>query len=374
MPTATTIAKNTMTYSYSRLALFDRCERAFYHKYVEERPDPSGAPAIIGKIFHYAMELVVNEGYEPEDAVYASIYVHNGLPEGEIADSLIYMVNRTYTRLLDYQDEFADVTTELHLFVETEHGKLQGYLDLVVDNPALDELTIADYKTTWQPFSAEESQQLKLYGWMYKQMRGGYVSSNYKGKLIFPRRSEFADSDVLFSDEELEAAYRWAVDIMSQIESKDIHNMDEWEMTNERKKCEYCPYIGLCSSGFVNGLPSDGEPKDDLEAQAIGEYVRVQELAIKKMKDGLKNYAKDKGDITLRGGKWTFAKSDPSPKAPVELIKNYAEEHGFDLEEAFSVNTKTLKKWIEEDSTGTLSSSVKWSNPRTTFRFIESNE
>src|SRR5690554_4557723 len=189
MPTAT-IAKKSMTYSYSRLALFERCERAFYHKYVEERPDPSGAPAIIGKIFHYAMELVINEGYDPEDAVYASIYIHNGLPEGEVADSLIYMVNRTYNRLLQYQDEFADIITELHLVVETEHGKLQGYLDLVVDNPVTDELTIADYKTTWQPFSAEESQQLKLYAWMYKQMRGGYVASTYRGKLIFPRRSE----------------------------------------------------------------------------------------------------------------------------------------------------------------------------------------
>lgn len=367
------IANKEMVYSFSRLSTFERCERAFYHKYIEMRPDPAGAPAVIGKIFHRAMELVVHHGFEPEDAVSASIYEHNGLPEGETASNMIYMVRRAYERLRlkKVNDEFTDIISELHLRVETDEGILQGYLDIVIDSPAEDTVEINDFKTTWQPFEAQESKQLKLYAWMYKQMRGGFVASNFIGKLIFPRRKEFADSVVVFKDEELEEAYLWAAGLIKQIESKDKHNMDEWKMTGDRKICEHCPFVGLCASGFTYKLPNDGQPKDDLEAAAIGEYLRLQQVAIKRMKEGLKSYCKKNGDIEINGGKWAFTKSEPKPKLPVDSIKKYAEKNKKELDKIFKIDGNTLKKWIEEDPTGELARKAEWTNPRKTFNFVE---
>ncbi len=38
----------------------------------------------------------------------------------------------------------------------------------------------------------------------------------------------------------------------------------------------------------MNGLPGDGIPKNEEEAARIGEFILIQENAIKRMKDGLK--------------------------------------------------------------------------------------
>lgn len=372
MPKTAIVGTNKTTYSFSRLSTFERCERSFYHKYIEFRPEPSGMPAIVGKIFHLAMELVINEGYTPDDAVDYAIYGEAGLPQGETVDNLVYMVKRTFYRVQQLNTDYADVLSELHLEVDIGDGrKLQGFLDILIDDPASDEVSITDFKTSWQPFSAEESKQLKLYAWMFKQMRGGFVADTFKGILIFPRRAEFADSEVIFTDEEMEEAYQWAVDTIDKIESKNQYNIDEWKMTTDRSICNYCPRTTLCSGGFKDGLPGDGIPKDDLEALAIGEYIRMEELAIKRMKDGLRKYATDNGPVSVQGGRWDFSQSEPSPKVPVSVVKQYAEEHDLDLEKVFKTDNTTLKKWIEEDSTGYLDSQAKWTNPRKSFKFVE---
>lgn len=358
-------------YSYSRLSLFEQCQRAFYHKYIELRPDPSGMPAKIGKIFHLALELIINEGFAPEDAVNFAIYENNGLPEGETVLNMISMVKRAFHRIQQLHSEYVDIVSELHLKVKTEKGTIQGFLDLVVDDPANDEIELWDFKTTWSPFTAKESKQLHLYAWMYKQMRGGIVAGRFKGKLIFPRRAEFEDSEVIFTDESIEDAYQWAANTIETIESKDPHNISEWNMTTDRTTCEHCPFSTLCSGGFINNLPGDGIPKDEAEAMAIGDFIRMQEVAIKRMKDGLKKYVKTNGPVATQGGRWEFVQSEPSPKLSIDILKKYAEDHELDFNDVLKIDSTILKKWIKEDSTGYLKSQAKWTSPRSTFRFIE---
>jgi RecB family exonuclease len=362
-------------YSYSRLSLFEDCERAFFHKYIEGRPEPSGLPAIVGKIFHSAMEKVINEGYTPEEAVYFAVYEQNGLPEGEKISFLIAMVNRAFYRIQRLNDEYSDLLSELHLVVEVDGGrKLQGYLDIVIDDPANDEVSINDFKTSWQPFSAEDSKQLKLYAWMFEKMRGGFVAGTYKGRLIFPRCGDDAESEVVFTREEMDQAYQWANNTMDRIESKDPTSLEDWRMTTNRSKCEYCSRSTLCSGGFLEGLPGDGIPKDDVEASMIGDYVRMQELAIKRMKDGLKQHAKDSGPINVSGGRWDFVQSEPTPKISFPVLQQFAEDHQLDVEEVVTTDSKILKKWIEGDSTGFLKAQAAWTTPRSTFKFLEDEE
>ncbi|MFC5449146.1 PD-(D/E)XK nuclease family protein [Paenibacillus aestuarii] len=373
MTATVVIGTREKVYSHSRLSLFDEwCERAFFHKYVELRPDPSGLPAKIGKIFHNAMNKLLSEGYSPEEAVFFSIYEHDGLPEGEKEIFLIAMVNRAYKRIQQHTDDYSDVLSELHLVVDIGNGrKLQGYLDIVVDNPVIDEVSINDFKTSWQPYSAENSKQLDLYAWMYEKMRGGIVGSSFKGKLIFPRYDESTDSEVIFTREKMDKAYNWAISVIEEIESRDPSNINDWAMTTDRSKCENCSRSTLCSGGFMEGLPGDGNPKDEEEAGKIGDFILMHEIAIKRMKEGLKQFVKDKGAVHIRGGKWDFVQSEPSPSVPIPVLQQYAEDHGLNPADVLSSEKKTLKKWIVEDSTGFLRAQATWTTPRNSFKFVE---
>ncbi|MGF7033481.1 hypothetical protein J2T17_004429 [Paenibacillus mucilaginosus] len=361
-------------YSYSRLMTTQDCMRMFFYKYIEGRPDPSGMPAKIGKIFHDGFRKVLNEGFSPEDAVMSSTYEHGGLPEGERASDLVRMTLHTYRRLSEIQGEFADVTSEVHLQVEIAPGiTVQGYLDIIIEDPSQDEVIIADAKTTWSPFDAGKTRQLPLYGLLFKEMRGGFLPASFRGRLMFTRFSE-ADSEIVLTDELLEETRQWVIDTVAKVEAagEDVANFPR---TRDRKKCEYCPYATLCAAGFVDGLPGDGLPKDEEEAAEIGQYILLQELAIKRMKEGLKSYLKAaEKPLELPMGRWEFTKSEPSPKVPIEVLRQFAADHGLDENEVLIADSKKVKAWVESDVTGFLRSQATYTSPRTTFGFSDRKE
>jgi hypothetical protein len=365
---------NTKVYSYSRLTTFESCMRMGYHKYIEGRPDPSGLPAIIGKIFHTAFNKVINEGYSPADSVMASIYEHGGLPEGERAWDLVRMTEFTFRRISEVRGEFSDITSETHLKIEIASGIIvQAYLDLIIEDPANDEVIIADLKTTWSPFLATSTKQLPLYGLLFKEMRGGFVPTSFRGLLIFPRQSN-SDSEIIFTDELLEQTRQWVIDLVHRIETAgtDINN---FPMATERKTCENCPFASLCAAGYMNGLPGDGVPKDGAEAALIGQYVLFQEQALKRMKEGLKAYVKSTmTPIDLPMGRWDFKQSEPIPKIPIDVLRQFADDHGLTVDDVITADSKKVKGWVESDVTGFLKSKATFTNPRSTFAFIDHKE
>lgn len=360
-------------YSHSSLKLAEDCMRAYFHKYIEGRPEPGGVPAKIGKIFHEAMSLHINDGYSPEDAVFFSIYKHNGLPDGERDYFLINMVKKMSHRLDEISNEHADIISEMHLkiYLEEVDREIQGFIDVVLDDPAADQLAIWDFKTSWYPFAATKTRQLPLYGMMYREMRGGYVPTHYKALLIFPRCSEEDDAEMELTEEIMLEARKWAVSMIRHIESKDPMDINDWEMTKNRSHCEFCSRAALCAGGLLNNLPSDGVPKDMEEASAIGDYLLAQELAIKKMKDGIKAFEKKNGPISIRGGHWTHVKGESNPSIDSSILLQFAAEHDIDLMSTAKIDPQTIKDLIDGDTTGFLRSQAKWSTPRSKFKFVE---
>jgi hypothetical protein len=327
---------------------------------------------VVGKVFHAAIEKVLAQGYSPDEAVFFAIAEANGLPQGERDYFIMSMVKRAYQRFKDVQNDYLDISSELHLVVETEAGLIQLFLDVVIDNPMVDELMIWDFKTSWHPFSAEDSKQLALYAYLFKTMRNGMVPTNYHGKLIFPRLKEDSDTHVVFTEEKLESARLWAVEAIWEIEKRDPDNIQDWEMTGDQKKCEFCPYVSLCAGGLFHGLPGDGTPKDADEAALIGQFILTQEMALKRMKEGIKKFSKKTGQpIVLNGGKWDWTKGEPSPKIPFDVIKTFAESHGLDLGQVMTTDTKVLKKWVDGDESGILAAHTTYSSPRSSFKWVE---
>ncbi|MCY9665823.1 PD-(D/E)XK nuclease family protein [Paenibacillus alginolyticus] len=365
---------STKVYSYSRLKTFEDCMRMGYHKYIEGRPDPSGLSAIIGKIFHSAFSKVINEGLSPDDSVMSSIYEHGGLPEGERAYDLVRMTEYTFRRISEVQGEFSDITSETHLRIEIAPGIfVQAYLDLIIEDPANDEVIIADLKTSWAPFEASSTRQLPLYGLLFKEMRGGFVPAAFRGLLIFTRHVN-ADSEITFTDELLEETREWVVRMVQNVQAAgtDINN---FPMTDDRRTCEHCPFASLCAAGYVNDIPGDGVPKDDVEAALIGQYLLFQEQALKRMKEGLKAYVKSTNTpIDLPMGRWEFKQSEPTPKIMIEVLRQFADDHGLNADQVITTDSKKVKEWVESDVTGFLKSQATYMNPRSTFTFSDRKE
>lgn len=347
--------------------------RQGYYMYKENRPSPSGLPAIVGKIFHQSIHYVVHHGYDPEIATYASVYEHNGLPEGENMAYMIQLTERAYDRVLDMQSEYAELTSELHVLVEIAPGiEVQAYLDIIVDDPSADELIISDFKTSWVSYAANKTHQLRLYGLLFKILRG-YVPSVFKGKLIFPRLSKEEDQEIVFTDEMLEETRQWALNVIKAIEEagSDIH---KHPMTTNKRNCELCPYVNLCASDYLEHIPAAGLPSDHIEAELIGEYLVLQELTLKRMKEGLKEYVKGTDAVATTKGTWEFKSSEPSPKIDIQALKGYADLHHIDFLKLVNIDSKKLKELIENDATGELQGLVKYTNPRQTFVFTTSSE
>ncbi|NEU30601.1 hypothetical protein GN156_07360 [bacterium LRH843] len=129
--------------------------------------------------------------------------------------------------------------------------------------------------------------------------------------------------------------------------------------------CETCPFVALCTTDFVHGLPSDGKPKNGEEAGKIGEFLIEQDLVLKNLKKGLKEWVKKNGDISIGDGAWSIKKSTPSPK--VESIKKleiYANNYDLDFTDP---SAAVIMKWLETDENGDLEAIFEWTKPREMF-------
>ncbi|WP_066297451.1 PD-(D/E)XK nuclease family protein [Bacillus sp. FJAT-29937] len=354
-------------WSFSRLSMFEGCQRQFYYKYILELPYPSAYPMRIGKIFHTAIDLMVKEGYSPHEALYYSIGVNEGLPEGEKTSFLLYMLRKAYERIPNL--EYAEISSEVHLEIKTTKGIVHGYIDLIIDDPSQDLIELWDYKTSWHAFSAETHMQLPLYGWLYQQLK--YTGSNFKGRLIFPRLDPENDTVVDLTVDKLTEARNWLVRTINQIEAKNPDVLEDWEMCKDRSKCDYCPFVSRCAGTLLNGLPSTGEPTSIKEAEQIGAFILAQETALKNMKNGLKKWVEENDPVKVGAGSWVHQASEPKAKCEdVEALVDYAIRYGLDIKEALSAKSATLDKWLQQDETGELNQLISYSKGRKSLRFV----
>ncbi|MCP1161394.1 MULTISPECIES: PD-(D/E)XK nuclease family protein [Bacillus] len=355
-------------WSYSRLSMFEGCERQFYYKYVLELPYPSSPPMQTGKIFHSAIELMIRDGYSPSEALYYSIGVNGGLPEGEKAYFLINLLKKAYDRLP--KGEYVEISSEMELEVKTTRGKIRGIVDVIIDDPTTDTTYIWDFKTGWSSFSAENHIQLAIYGWLFQQIRG-YVGSTFKGRLVFPRLGVEEDSEVELTEEKLVKARNWIVRQINRIEAKDPGYMNDWEMSKERAKCEHCPYAARCASGLLSDLPGTGAPSNATEAEKIGSYLLAQETALKNMKNGLKKWVGDNDSVKVGTGVWMMDKSQPNPKCEdLDALIDYANRNNLKLKDLLSTKSSTLEEWLNNDQTGELQQLVSYTKGRNSFKYV----
>ncbi|MEK4487962.1 PD-(D/E)XK nuclease family protein [Psychrobacillus sp. FSL H8-0484] len=369
-PSAIPIAVSSVEeemWSYSKISSYEWCNRSYYYKYVLKRPTPSTVPMRIGSIMHKAIQWVVSEGYDTSDALRFAAYEAGGIPEGETFQELLRMVvNAIYEIPLDTME----VQSEVYVSIKTTLGIVRAYIDIIIDDLANDVTEIWDYKSGWKEQVANESMQLALYAWILSELRGNTIGSTFFGRLFFPRINRW--NEVEITTEHIHKAKSWFIQNVQTIRANSL-DIDDWERTTDKGKCDTCPFVGLCASGMMEeGFPRSGKVTTMEEATKMGEYILMQERLIKNMKAGLKDFVSEHEPVTIGNKSWQITFGEPSPKVTDMLeLERFALENGLTFTEVLKADSEKIKVWLDKDESGMMKQLITWTKPKKTLKFAE---
>lgn len=363
--TSTLVKQEQPKWSYSKLSLFERCQRQYFHKYIEDLPIPASIPMKTGRILHRSLEWVLKDGYEPSEAVRFAIY-EEGMPGNENFYSLLQMVENA---LYHVPAAPTEIETEIYIYLYTTLGLVRGYVDLLVEDPFEDALEIWDYKSGWQENEASESKQLSFYAWIISELRGAALPSRIIGKLLFPRINKI--NLVEFTADDLENARNWFIRTVHMINSKSTKIVEEWELSSDKKHCDTCPFVGRCASGLSDrAFPFSGEFALVEEAERAGEWILHQEALIKKLKSGLKKYVEEHEPVSVGKKSWFIQSSTPKPKViDVRELMEFADMKDLEVADVLNADSEKIQKWLDEDDSGKLEQLVEWTSVRKTLTY-----
>lgn len=351
-------------WSYSRIQLFESCQRQYFYKYIMGLPTPATPPMKTGRILHRSVEWVLKEGYEPSDAVRFSIY-ETGMPEGENFHSLLQMVQNALYLLPGIPSNYE---SEVYVTLLTTLGKIRGYIDLLIENPVVDSLQIWDLKTGWQETEASKSKQLVFYAWLISELRGTALPSKLIGKLVFPRINRM--TEVIFTKEDIEQARNWFIRTVSLITAKS-NEIGDWDLSHDKSHCDNCPFVGRCASGISDrDFSFSGKYVAMDEAKRAGEWILLQEALLKKLKAGLKDFVENNEPVEIGSKSWFIKSSVPKPKVvDIQELMEFASDKDLEVSEILTADADKVQKWLDEDDSGMLEQLVEWTSVRKTLTY-----
>jgi len=221
-------------FSFSRLKIFDTCKRRFAYKYIEKLADPPGPPAILGKTVHKANELCLN-GQSFEDAIITA-YIEEG--DSSVERTTVESMVKT---ALNYG--YSGPTEQHFLLQLTKNIKVQGYIDLQVDNVSIP--TIVDWKTGFNRYGVFNTWQLPLYAAAVMEQTG-YQS--IKGVYAFLRFKRIESA--LITQKEASQAKQWVIqtaqEIQARLELLTVLDIPEAFPPRPSPACGNCPWSLSC--------------------------------------------------------------------------------------------------------------------------------
>ena len=226
------------------------CKRMYYFKYIKkledaEIPKDDNSDRIIGILLHNALKYAYekNSIYTSEDELKFEIqsYLYK---ESEKSQNLRFLVDLWLKKLEPFivneikraNDGCKVKYIEKSFNLKIDNFTLTGQIDRVDEKD--DYLEVIDYKSGKIPMTSKKSIdkstnfQLQFYHLLasqYAKVKQSYFYDLNNGKLI--------SED--FFDEKLELLYK----NLKQLNEKE-HN---FTMTDDMKKCTYCPYIKICN-------------------------------------------------------------------------------------------------------------------------------
>ncbi|WPX08123.1 RecB family exonuclease [Anaerocellum danielii] len=249
----------TWTGSYSKLVLFEKCERAYYYKYIEGIEYTT--PALeFGRKVHESIAKFITTG--------------------ELDETVAEFITERVRQFKGTPQEFVERPIKFLV----DGIPMDGFVDIVVNGQ------IIDWKTNWNRNADEK--QLLLYAYGLNQ-EGFEINS---AAFHYLRYGE--DVPVELSEKNIQQTLDWTKQVLENIKdaeldfelSEDINTFKKAEST---ATCLTCPFKTIC-----NGINTVDEAKR--LAKEIEELESVLELK----KELLRNFVEEYGEITTDTSVW----------------------------------------------------------------------
>lgn len=359
-----------MIYSYSRLKRYEECPASFQYKYLYEMTEPPTEPLVLGKTVHAAIQMYLN-GMDIEAAVDSAIFQEAELPVNR--DEVLYLAQHSMVT------NISGGHVEQHFAVPLDTAgllKFQGYIDWYKELPD-GAVRLIDWKTNRQKYSPTDNHQLGLYAWYLSQVTG---IKEINAELVFLRYPHTDGCQAhKYTTAEMEEARQWALRLAEEIEEK----VAEWNMSGGMdggsdnlfpakpgKACSYCSHASLC----IKSVNFDAVKLDDrADAERVAAEVIRLEAAMDDMKDKLKAWAKENGDIAVGDAAFSFVPSVSWSIGADKLYELCAELHdaGVDVFQYLTLTAANLKKLGVGDDKLAIFGKKKVSK---TFRLLKAKE
>lgn len=245
--------------SYSKLALFEKCPRAYFYRY-KQKLDYTTPALEYGKKVH-------------EQIAKFLIY-------GEVDEEFRYFITPRVKQLAEVN--LTQENIERRIEFRINGFQMTGILDVVTDSK------IIDWKTNWNKDASPR--QLQLYAYGAKQA-GLNIQ---KAFLHYLRYSE----DVEVPVDDTKETIDWTKRILEQIANAEFmfemtEDIEEFPKTNDTVNCLSCPYRVICHGA-----------SNQEDARRLAKEIEELESVLELKKEALKNYIEEFGEVTTDRNVW----------------------------------------------------------------------
>ena len=248
---------NDMTWSFSRLHVWEKCPYAFYLKYIEKRDGESNYYASNGKCMHEVFESLLKGKITLNECtqVYADRY------ELICEETKQSIMDSTYEKCMDYlctidginSEKYEIIGVELKLNFTIEKYKFVGYADLVVRNKENNKVILVDHKQASHflkkdgtPLKNQIDNFLAYRHQMYMYCKGLKENLGINvDEIVWHHFKENGALTVIpYVESEFDETMKWAVDTIKKIkrDTKFINKrsyMMCFSLCEYRNDCEY---------------------------------------------------------------------------------------------------------------------------------------
>lgn len=262
-----------MSYSHSKLKVYDECQLRYRYKYIDKIPEPEVAPKpalVFGTIMHAALEglykKIQTSGQAPaaedlkqyiQSEMEKSRVEHDRLSDQPLSEESFQdylqlgqgIVDRYYETYAPFNQSKVNGLEKMFSYELPNMQKLVGVIDRFDISGGV--ATIVDYKTDKDikpigEFESTHQQQMTSYAaWIMANYP--HVVTTIRGKLIYLRLGQEVEREI--TSEAIQQAIQVITDKISQIEhTLFAYNMGEKEAfwPSEWPQCRRCAYQVMC--------------------------------------------------------------------------------------------------------------------------------
>ena len=289
-------------YSYTKLALYEKCPQAWKFHYIDKIPEKDSASLIVGRMVHEAVAEYINSLIKSQNQTNLSILdqiidkyrANAGAYSSEFEEYVEGMRQIILPPVSEAAVEAKVAVNRSWRPVEYNKAFLRGRIDFLYHNGGT--VVITDWKTNrYIPPQSKilEDRQLKVYALLTSVLT---PTDNFVVQLSYLRYGGGHHRIVELELEDLEETKDWVLRTVDKIESE-----EEWKPT-PGAHCNWCSYIDRCPAA-ASAITEDGPDTIRTPEEAIEAAQQYKLLGVKKarLEAKLKEWVDQNGPIQVAG-------------------------------------------------------------------------